>query len=113
MALGRYPYPPETFDNIFSQLSAIVDGPPPRLPPDRFSPEAQEFVSLCLQKRPDRRPTYSKLLEHPWLVKYREIDVGMSQYIKDRLAKQKKLLAENGEKSLPKAIPALHMGGLP
>lgn len=113
MALGGYPYPPETFDNIFSQLSAIVDGPPPRLPSDRFSPEAQEFVSLCLQKKPERRPTYAKLLEHPWLVKYRNVDVGMGQYIKDRLAKKKKLLAENGEKSLPKAIPALHMGGLP
>lgn len=113
MALGGYPYPPETFDNIFSQLSAIVDGPPPRLPSDRFSPEAQEFVSLCLQKKPERRPTYAQLLEHPWLVKYRNVDVGMGQYIKDRLAKKKKLLAENGEKSLPKAIPALHMGGLP
>lgn len=113
MALGRYPYPPETFNNIFSQLSAIVDGPPPKLPSGKFSAEAQEFVALCLQKIPERRPTYSKLLEHPWLVKYRKVEVGMSQYIKERLEIKKRILDANGENALPKAVPALHMGGLP
>ena len=113
MALGRYPYPPETFDNIFSQLSAIVDGPAPKLPSDRFSPEAQEFVALCLQKIPERRPNYAALIEHPWLVKYRDVDVGMSNYITTRLQKRKEILAERGENGLPKVVPALHMGGLP
>lgn len=112
MALGRYPYPPETFDNIFSQLSAIVDGPPPKLPRDRFSVEAQDFVSLCLQKIPERRPTYAALLEHPWLLKYKDVDVGMSAYITEKLNKRKLLLAQRGEKELPKYLPALHMGGL-
>lgn len=112
MALGRYPYPPETFDNIFSQLSAIVDGPPPKLPKDKFSVEAQDFVSVCLQKIPERRPTYAALLEHPWLLKYKGVDVGMSSYITDKLNKRKQLLAERGEKELPKYLPALHMGGL-
>lgn len=112
MALGRYPYPPETFDNIFSQLSAIVDGPPPKLPRDKFSDEAQDFVSVCLQKIPERRPTYAVLLEHPWVVGFRGVDVGMSQYITQRLEKRKKIIAEKGEKGLPKHVPALHMGGL-
>lgn len=112
MALGRYPYPPETFDNIFSQLSAIVDGPPPKLPKDKFSVEAQDFVSVCLQKIPERRPTYAALLEHPWLLKYRDVDVGMSAYITDKLNKRKQLLEQRGEKELPKYLPALHMGGL-
>lgn len=113
MALGRYPYPPETFDNIFSQLSAIVDGPAPKLPSDRFSPEAQEFVALCLQKIPERRPNYAALIEHPWLVRYRDVNVGMSDYITTRLQKRKEILAEKGENGLPKVVPALHMGGLP
>ncbi|CAI4034300.1 hypothetical protein SMKI_10G0870 [Saccharomyces mikatae IFO 1815] len=112
MALGRYPYPPETFDNIFSQLSAIVDGPPPRLPSDKFSPDAQEFVSLCLQKIPERRPTYAALTEHPWLVKYRNQDVQMSRYITERLERRNKILRERGEDGLSKNVPALHMGGL-
>lgn len=111
MALGAYPYPPETFDNIFSQLSAIVDGPPPKLPEGKFSTDAQNFVSMCLQKVPERRPTYGALLEHPWLKKYEHEDVGMSQYITERLNKRKLWLAQTGE-DLPKTVPALHMGGL-
>ncbi|QIW96285.1 hypothetical protein AMS68_001803 [Peltaster fructicola] len=66
-ALGRYPYPPETYDNIFSQLAAIVDGEPPDLPADKFSVEARDFVRGCLNKIPKLRPTYPRLLEHPWL----------------------------------------------
>ncbi|KAK5048965.1 hypothetical protein LTR84_005387 [Exophiala bonariae] len=66
-ALGRYPYPPETYDNIFSQLSAIVDGEPPDLPADQFSEVAIDFVRGCLNKIPRLRPTYTMLLRHGWL----------------------------------------------
>ncbi|KAG8528841.1 uncharacterized protein KY384_006530 [Bacidia gigantensis] len=66
-AMGQYPYPPETYDNIFSQLSAIVDGEPPDLPTDRFSEEARDFVRGALNKIPKLRPTYAMLLQHPWL----------------------------------------------
>ena len=66
-ALGRYPYPPETYDNIFSQLSAIVDGEPPDLPADKFSEAARNFVAGCLNKIPKLRPTYPMLLQHAWL----------------------------------------------
>ncbi|KAK3699790.1 MAP kinase kinase Wis1 [Vermiconidia calcicola] len=66
-ALGRYPYPPETYDNIFSQLSAIVDGEPPDLPADNFSQASRDFVAGCLNKIPKLRPTYPMLLQHAWL----------------------------------------------
>ncbi|KAF3933618.1 PAK-2p27 [Dactylella cylindrospora] len=66
-AMGRYPYPPETYNNIFSQLSAIVDGPPPDLPEEGFSPQARDFVKRTLHKTPKMRPTYAALLQHPWL----------------------------------------------
>ncbi|SCV01864.1 LAMI_0G14246g1_1 [Lachancea mirantina] len=112
MALGAYPYPPETYDNIFSQLSAIVDSPPPKLPKDRFSQEAQDFVNMCLQKIPERRPGYAALLEHPWLKKYRSEDVHMSEYITKRLEKREALLKANGGQDTNKNVPALHMGGL-
>ncbi|CRL24790.1 Serine/threonine-protein kinase STK [Penicillium camemberti] len=65
-AMGRYPYPPETFNNIFSQLHAIVHGDPPTLP-EGFSEEAHAFVRACLDKNPKNRPTYNMLLRHPWL----------------------------------------------
>ncbi|KAF2673564.1 kinase-like protein [Microthyrium microscopicum] len=66
-ALGCYPYPPETYNNIFSQLSAIVDGEPPDLPADKFSEAARNFVAGCLNKIPKLRPTYPMLLQHAWL----------------------------------------------
>lgn len=34
IARGRYPYPPETYENVFAQLSAIVEGEAPGLPED-------------------------------------------------------------------------------
>ncbi|KUJ23599.1 BOS5, mitogen-activated protein kinase [Mollisia scopiformis] len=67
-ALGRYPYPPETYNNIFSQLSAIVDGEPPDLPAEGYSAAARDFVKGCLNKIPKLRPTYGALLAHPWLL---------------------------------------------
>ncbi|KAF2660036.1 polymyxin B resistance protein kinase [Lophiostoma macrostomum CBS 122681] len=66
-ALGRYPYPPETYNNIFSQLSAIVDGEPPDLPDEGYSEIARNFVRGCLNKIPNLRPTYAMLLQHAWL----------------------------------------------
>ncbi|EON62283.1 STE/STE7 protein kinase [Coniosporium apollinis CBS 100218] len=66
-AMGRYPYPPETYNNIFSQLSAIVDGEPPDLPPEGFSDASRNFVAGCLNKIPHLRPTYAMLLQHAWL----------------------------------------------
>lgn len=57
-AMGQYPYPPETYNNIFSQLSAIVEGEPPDLPEDGFSEAARDFARGCLNKIPKLRPTY-------------------------------------------------------
>lgn len=42
--MGCYPYPPETYSNVFAQLQAIVHGPPPRLP-EGYSDVAQDFVA--------------------------------------------------------------------
>lgn len=132
VALGTYPYPPETFDNIFSQLSAIVDGEPPSLPKERFSPLAQDFINCCLQKDPEKRPYYRELLEHPWLQKYEHEDVDMSGFFTERLKYIREYeiehnihegdqAANNGENnsfintsmsSESNSIPPLHRGGL-
>ena len=89
-AIGRYPYPPETYNNIFSQLSvspspssncstsnpanyriqAIVDGDPPDLPKHGFSDTARDFVRGCLNKIANLRPTYAMLLQHSWLAPF-------------------------------------------
>ncbi|KAG2153791.1 kinase-like protein [Suillus bovinus] len=102
IARGRYPYPPETYENVFAQLSAIVDGEAPGLPEDeeievqtqdndaspgqssftrkgkqRWSPEARDWVRQCLIKNADGRATYKELLAHPWMQtdRYRNVDM--------------------------------------
>lgn len=65
--LGTYPYPPETYSNVFAQLQAIVHGDPPELPSDLYSETARDFVARCLEKIPSRRPTYAQLLQHAFL----------------------------------------------
>lgn len=132
VAVGHYPYPPETYGNIFSQLSAIVDGQPPRLDSKRFSKEAQHFVKSCLNKDPEKRPSYSMLLNHPWLLKYRNVDPHMDKYVQQKVAEveesKKKSLSRSGSTSGAKPVPkrdnvlsllknkvkppALHRGGL-
>jgi len=85
LAMGRYPYPPETYSNVFAQLTAIVHGPPPELP-DGFSPTAVSFVEACLIKEPLKRATYAELLEHPFLVEDRTRGVDMVGWVSDAIA---------------------------
>ncbi|KAJ9113763.1 hypothetical protein QFC20_001789 [Naganishia adeliensis] len=80
LAMGCYPYPPETYSNVFAQLQAIVHGPPPRLP-EGYSDVAQDFVAQCLQKEPEKRWTYAQLLEHPWMKQDDERDVDMVGWV--------------------------------
>lgn len=59
--MGHYPYPPETYSNVFAQLQAIVHGDPPGFP-NGYSTEADDFVARCLRKDPNKRPSYGQLL---------------------------------------------------
>lgn len=46
---------------------AIVHGDPPTLPDTGYSEEAHAFVRACLDKNPNKRPSYNALIRHPWL----------------------------------------------
>jgi mitogen-activated protein kinase kinase len=61
VAIGKYPYPPETYSNVFAQLTAIVHGDPPELPVT-YSESARDWVNRCLVKRPEGRASYAELL---------------------------------------------------
>ncbi|KAL8279585.1 hypothetical protein RQP46_008147 [Phenoliferia psychrophenolica] len=80
-AIGTYPYPPETYSNVFAQLTAIVHGDPPSLP-ERYSDDARDFVAKCLEKDARMRPTYAQLLEHPFLAPR---DVDMAKWVAEAL----------------------------
>ncbi|KAJ7217897.1 kinase-like protein [Mycena pura] len=99
VALGRYPYPPETYNNVFAQLQAIVHGEPPQLPEEKkptetdpvevhFSAEARDWVRCCLIKDPAHRATYAQLLEHPFLLADRQREVDMVTWVAGALGRR-------------------------
>ncbi|PPR05816.1 hypothetical protein CVT26_010096 [Gymnopilus dilepis] len=85
IGMGKYPYPPETYSNVFAQLTAIVHGDPPELPEDSYSEEARDWVAQCLRKDPERRATYKELLDHPFLVRDRTSNVDMVKWVEKAL----------------------------
>ncbi len=85
LAKGGYPYPPETYNNIFAQLQAICDGDPPDLPAEVYSEEARDFVRQCLNKSPALRPSYAVLLNHPWLKEWELKSVDMVGWVKSAM----------------------------
>ncbi|THH16236.1 hypothetical protein EW146_g4369 [Bondarzewia mesenterica] len=85
IAIGRYPYPPETYSNVFAQLTAIVNGDSPELP-DTYSVSAREWVAWCLIKRPEGRATYAELLGHRFLAMDSKREVDMPGWVERALA---------------------------
>src|SRR5690606_1482230 len=65
-ALGNPPY----FDvNPMKSLFLITKNPSPNLPENNesWSPLIRDFISQCLAKEPDDRPTAEMLLEHEFV----------------------------------------------
>lgn len=101
--LGVYPYPPETYSNVFAQLQAIIHGDPPQLPSEGYSELARDFVAGCLEKVPERRFTYSQMLQHEWLVKDDERGVegvDMKGWVETALQKRKERRDEQSKGKL-------------
>mmetsp|Transcript_21575 Transcript_21575/g.48582 ORF Transcript_21575/g.48582 Transcript_21575/m.48582 type:complete len:108 (-) Transcript_21575:616-939(-) len=63
----QYPYTAYTGSNYFVLLSQIINDVPPQLPAENFSVEFRDFISQCLCKEPEQRPSAQKLLSHPFV----------------------------------------------
>ncbi len=61
--------------SFWDLLHYIVENPPPELP-QTFSPEFRDFVSLCLQKEPEKRAKVTDLLAHPFCTKHQGVNVS-------------------------------------
>jgi mitogen-activated protein kinase kinase len=56
----------------------------PKLPSDgRISEEMIDFVDRCLQIDPKKRCNSTDLLQHPWILKYAEIESEVIQWVKE------------------------------
>jgi len=71
ISTGDFPYP--KWNSIFEQLCQVVQGDPPQLQPNMnglvFSSDFVNFVNTCLINDELQRPKYSRLLQHPFLIR--------------------------------------------
>ena len=77
LATGHFPY--KDCKTEFEVLTKVIQDDPPSLPLD-YSPEFRQFVHDCLLKNHKDRPKYKKLLEHPFILKYRDKDVDVGAW---------------------------------
>lgn len=80
MAQGKPPY-----SNIHPMraIFMIPSRPPPKLDePEEWTTEFNDFVSKCLVKNPDQRPSAEELLKHPFITKNGDYSV-LSPLIKE------------------------------
>jgi serine/threonine protein kinase len=90
------------------QVQAIVNGPSPDLPPGPFGPQMRDFVHLCLQRDPEKRPAVEALLRHPFLKKSKGRDflAGTVMAALPPLSQRFELLHRNANVARPQAPAA-------
>jgi len=78
LATGKFPYPDCKCD--FDVLCRVIENDPPSLPPNKFSPEFEDFVRRCLTKDCNLRPKFRGLLDHPFLQRYEKKHVDVASW---------------------------------
>nr|XP_033780014.1 dual specificity mitogen-activated protein kinase kinase 7 isoform X2 [Geotrypetes seraphini] len=86
LATGQFPY--KNCKTDFEVLTKVLQEEPPLLPNNMgFSMHFQSFVKDCLTKDHRKRPKYNKLLEHTFIRHYETLDVDVTSWFKDVMAK--------------------------
>mmetsp|Transcript_39505 Transcript_39505/g.100942 ORF Transcript_39505/g.100942 Transcript_39505/m.100942 type:complete len:484 (-) Transcript_39505:27-1478(-) len=78
-AMGHYPYDANV--GPLQLMIQVVEEPSPIPPPGQFSDEFRDFVAKCLMKDPAQRPTAEALLQHPYITKWRNVDVDVKSFM--------------------------------
>lgn len=93
--LGRIPFTStnQSQNNIVDNYWCLVDefqqNDSPISISDNYSESFQNFLKLCLEKDPDKRPDIKSLRNHPWLQSYssQQADPPFLNWIQETLAK--------------------------
>ena len=80
LAEGQAPYMGMAAMKI---IMSIINSDPPTLSGSHFSKEFKDFVRLCLQKDPSKRPTAEMLLKHKFLQKRANSDYLIDEFLAD------------------------------
>ncbi|KAF3291165.1 Suppressor of Sensor Kinase (SLN1) [Orbilia oligospora] len=71
MATGRRPW--ANLDNEWAVMWNIAAGNPPQFPAsDQLSEQGMDFLRLCFERDPRKRPTAAELLHNPWIAVIRK-----------------------------------------
>lgn len=89
MALGE---PPRSDVHPMKVLFLIPKEKPPRLEGSQFSREFKDFVKMCLDKNPERRPSARALLKHSFIRK-----AGKTELL-SKLVRDARRYAESGDR---------------
>lgn len=83
MATGKFPY--NTWCTPFEQLKQVVKDDPPRLKPGTFSPDFDNFIEQCLQRKYTDRPNYEQLLTHNFIVEHVRRNTDIASFVEEIL----------------------------
>lgn len=83
LATGKFPY--SRWGTPFEQLKQVVKDDPPRLPPENFSSDFENFIEQCLQKDYTLRPNYTQLLEHPFCLSQKDNSTDITEFVSEIL----------------------------
>mmetsp|Transcript_13183 Transcript_13183/g.23470 ORF Transcript_13183/g.23470 Transcript_13183/m.23470 type:complete len:485 (-) Transcript_13183:419-1873(-) len=78
-AMGHYPY--DATVGPLQLMIQVVEEPSPVPPREEFSEEFRDFVAKCLMKDPLQRPTAEDLLQHPYIIKWKTVDVDVKSFM--------------------------------
>ena len=85
------------------KVMELIASNPPKvediIKPDEHTDEFIDFVRLCLEIDPSKRPTASQLIEHPFITKLAQGREYLSKLIKDNIDKVESYRMEEEEKS--------------
>lgn len=80
-AIGRFPYPQTNY--YLEMIQYIATESPPQLPKDMsFTNQFRDFLFLCINKDPKKRPTAKELKKHKWITNNMKTEFNIKQWIK-------------------------------